>query len=531
MGGETATMRLTLLCLSCWLWWIGAVAARPLSFPYREAGLTPQQAAAHLLQRFSFGPTPGQVDMLVREGLETWVEEQLRIPAQEAELEALLALAPEESQQNRLGQRKLLRAVHAQGQLREVMSDFWFNHFNVSLTDDDCRRFVASYESQAIRPHCMGPFLNLLQATAHHPAMLYYLDNAYSTWEERYEPADRSHDPFHYGNKKPQKRAQTVSTPVKRGLNENYAREVLELHTLGVDGGYRQQDVTELARILTGWSVEKNAFVFRPEMHDPNPKKFLYQKIQPNGQAEGEKVLEQLALHSSTARYISRKLAVRFVSDHPPQSLLLRLTRAWSSSRGDTRALLIAILESPEFWSREALGAKIKSPFELQASSLRIVGARLEAKSLNAPQMLESMGQEIYCCRPPTGWPDKADTWLTPGTLVQRLSFAHQLANGQLGGVQVDLSRLRPNKPMASAAQALQAYAATLLPGRDNQGTVKLLQEAALDPSYSQTVIATSRAKGSKIPKPNPKSGFEFTPAAEMNIVGLLLGCPEFQRR
>ena len=525
-------MRTILLWLSCWLILSWAALARPLSFPYREAGLTPEEAAAHLLSRFSFGPTPGQVDSVVRTGLEAWMEGQLAASTAEPEVDSLLALAPEESQENRLGQRKLLRAVHAKGQLREVMSDFWFNHFNVSLTDDDCRRFVASYESRAIRPNCLGSFRSLLLATAHHPAMLYYLDNAYSTWEDRYVVVDRSYDPFHYGNKKPRpKPGNSISNPSRRGLNENYAREVLELHTLGVDGGYRQTDVTELARILTGWSVEKDAFVFKPDVHDPNPKKFLYQTIQPNGQAEGEKVLEQLAVHSSTARFVTRKLAVRFVSDNPPKSLLDRLQRAYAGSRGETRTLLITLVESPEFWSRENVGAKIKSPFELQASALRILGARLDAKSLGAQGMLASMGQEIYCCRPPTGWPDKADTWLTPGTLVQRLSFAHQLAAGQVGGVKVELASLRPNKPMGSAAQALQAYATTLLPGRDNQNTLKLLQDAASDPSYSQAVIATSRSKGSKIPKPNPKAGFEFTPEAEVNIVGLLLGCPEFQRR
>lgn len=519
-----------LLCF--WVWLAALAWARPLSFPYREAGLSPQEAAAHLLQRFSFGPTPGQVEEVAREGLESWFEAQLAGEIKEPELEAMLAAIPEESNEFRLGQRKLIRAVHARAQLKEVMSDFWFNHFNVSLTDDDCRRFVARYESQAIRPYALGSFSQLLLATAHHPAMLYYLDNAYSTWEDRFDPPDRSYDPFHYGNRRPTQkpRGLPVSNPNRRGLNENYAREVLELHTMGVDGGYRQQDVTELARILTGWSVDKELFFFRPESHDPNPKKFLFQKIEPAGQSEGEKVLENLAQHPSTFRFLSRKLAIRFVSDRPPQSLIDRMQRTFATRRGDVKALLTTMVESPEFWNRDHLGSKIKSPLELQASSLRALGARLEAKA-SVHQLLDGMGQELYRCRPPTGWPDKPDTWLTPGTLVQRLSFAHQLASGQLGGVSFELQTIRPDRPLKTPREALVAYATTLLPGRDIQPTVKLLEEAAADPSYSQTVIDSSRNRGKKLPKPNPKAGFEFNRQAEINIVGLLLGCPEFQRR
>lgn len=511
------------LCLA------GAALARPLHFPYAEAGLTPTEAAAHLLRRFSFGPRPSEVEGLAQAGLENWVVEQLSEPRSEPELEALLSQLPELSQEHRLGQRKLLRAVHSRYQVREVMSDFWFNHFNVSLTDDDCRQYVAAYERQAIRPNCLGSFRSLLVATAHHPAMLYYLDNAYSIWDGRHEIADRSHDPFNYTGRKPLKAAVPMANG-RRGLNENYARELLELHTLGVDGGYRQQDVTELARVLTGWSVDRGLFLFRPEMHDPNPKKLLYQKIAPEGQQEGEKVLLHLAEHTSTARFITRKLAVRFVSDQPSRALLDRLNRAFLSSRGETRAVLECLLESPEFWSRDAVGAKIKSPFELQASSLRILGARLDAGA-GLTSELAGMGQEIYCCRPPTGWPDKPDTWLTPGTLVKRLSFAHQLAANAYPGVKFELAQIRPNQPMSNANQALQAYAATLLPGRPVDDTVRLLGEAARDPNYRRTVIEASRAKGSSIPRPKPKASFEFTPEAEVNMVGLLLGCPEFQRR
>jgi len=221
---------------------------------------------------------------------------------------------------------------------------------------------------------------------------------------------------------------------------------------------------------------------------------------------------------------------VRFVSDQPPKVLLDRLNRKFLSSRGDTRQLLECLVESPEFWSREAIGAKIKSPFELEASSIRILGGELSPENGVAP-LLGEMGQEVYACRPPTGWPDKPETWLTPGTLVQRLSFAHRLAEGNFNGLKLDLSKIRPDQPMKTAPAALQAYAARLLPGRPSQDTVKLLQDAASDPSYRQAVLESSRQRHKSIPKPNPKANFEFTHQAEVNIVGLLLGCPEFQRR
>ncbi|MFN8613385.1 MAG: DUF1800 domain-containing protein [Vulcanimicrobiota bacterium] len=511
---------LILWLLSAWAW------ARPLNFPYRDAGLSPQEAAAHLLNRFSYGPTPGQVEELAQVGLESWFEQQLRAPDSPDPADF-----PTLSQEAYLlGQRKLWRAVNSRWQVREVMTDFWFNHFNVSTTDDDCRKYVAAYEREAIAPHALGSFHRLLAASAHHPAMLYYLDNAYSSWEDSQASADHSYDPLHYGNKKPAN-FKPKTNPNRRGLNENYARELLELHTLGVDGGYRQQDVTELARILTGWTVEQDVFVFRADRHDPDSKRFLYQTVAGAGRDEGEKILEQLALHPSTARFISRKLAVRFVSDQPPKSLLERLNRKFLSSRGDTRQLLEALVESPEFWNREVIGAKIKSPFELEASSIRILGGQLEPTN-GVAGLLTGMGQELYACRPPTGWPDKPETWLTPGTLVQRLSFAHLLAEGHLSGLKIDLSRIRPEQSLKTAPAALQAYASRLLPGRDSQPTVELLKEAASDPGYRLAVLNTSRRPGQKsVPKPNPKANFEFTPTAEINIVGLLLGCPEFQRR
>lgn len=495
---------------------VGQVTARPLRFPYQEAGLTPQQAAAHLLGRFSYGPLPGQVEEVARQGLESWVDGQWSTPPDSTSV----------SDSNGLAESKLRRAVTNPAQLHEVMVDFWFNHFNVSMTDDDCRRFVADYETRAIRPHALGSFLDLLRATSHHPAMLYYLDNAYSTWEPQ-DLIEVTKDPMHYAGIRPK----YAPRPGARGLNENYARELLELHTLGVDGGYRQSDVTQLARILTGWTVEGQTgrFQFQLERHDPDKKRFLYQDIAPSGQQEGEMVLRQLALHDSTARHLARKLAIRFVSDQPPEALVERLRRSFVRHQGSTRAVLEDLLESPEFWAPSALAAKIKSPLELEASALRILGAR-PGEALRWQQQLAGMGQELYHCRPPTGWPDKAETWLSEGTLVQRLAFCHELAQ------QSDLSSLRaqlhlPQAAPSDAESALKAYASALLPGRETTQTVTLLLEAAKDPSYSRQVVASSRKRVKKVPGPHPQGEFQFTPEAEANIVGLLLGCPEFQRR
>jgi uncharacterized protein (DUF1800 family) len=488
------------------------VQAAPLEFPYREAGLTPEQASAHLLNRLTYGPRPGQVEAVASQGLEEWWQEQLRQPAVPLRNDRQLV------------EDKLRRAVVAPDQVREVMCEFWFNHFNVSLTDDDCARYVPSYEAVAIYPNALGNMEQLLKATSHHPAMLYYLDNAYSQWSvySNQTKVDRSQDPFGYHGRKP--KMVPVEPSNRQGLNENYARELLELHTLGVDGGYRQADVTELARILTGWTVEKETFLFRPEAHDPGAKRFLYTRVEAAGQLEGEKVLLLLAQHSSTARHLARKFAVRFLCDQPPKPLVDRLTRAYLRSRGETRALLEALLTSREFWEPQYIAAKIKSPLELQASAWRTLGS----ESVPWRGSLAAMGQDLYHCRPPTGWPDRAETWLTPGNLVKRLAFAHEVAQ------QGDLSKLIPTRSgqgFPDAAAALRAYAQSILPGRDVEPTVALLLEAAKDPAYGKAVIASSKGSATKVPRPKPNQSFHFDRATQVNLVGLLLGCPEFQRR
>lgn len=505
---------------------------KPLHLPYREAGLSPQEAAAHLLNRFAYGPRPGEVEAVVRQGLESWVEVQLSGRVGNTACDILVSKVPGDSE--RLAQRKVLRSTLSERQMEEVLSEFWFNHFNVSLTDGDCRTHVADYEENAIRPNVLRRFRVLLGATAHHPAMLYYLDNAYSRWDRETQPATPLEDPFNYQRRPQLAPPRPPTAPNKKGLNENYARELLELHTLGVDGGYRQEDVTEVARVFTGWSVarakdEKARFEFRDKLHDPTPKRFLFQTLAPAGENEGEKVLDMLASHPSTARFLSRKLAVRFVCDQPPPALVERLSRTFLRSQGDLRATVECLLESPEFWSREHLRSKVKSPLELQASSLRILGARLDER-VQLQGSLASMGQELYHCRPPTGWPDRPETWLTPGNLVQRMGFAHRLAEGELQ-VKFSLENLRPARPPRNLKQALKHYAETILPGRQVDPVVRLLLAPAADPAYGKSVVQASKKGSSHIPRPQSRGRFEFTPATQRNLIGLLLGCPEFQRR
>lgn len=527
-------MRIWLCLWLCLLVGAPVGAREELYFPYREAGLSREEAAAHLLSRFSFGPRPGEVDEVARQGPEAWFEAQLEGGLASPDLASGLLAVPEQSNEWTLRSRKLLRAVYDENQLREVLTDFWFNHFNVSLTDDDCRPYVAAYEREAIRPYVLGSFRQMLGATAHHPCMLYYLDNAYSQANSQAQGEVISNkDPLGYATRRGQLRptVKPLEPNQKKGLNENYARELMELHTLGVDGGYRQRDVTEVARVLTGWTVEKKVFVFRSEWHDSAPKKVMGSTVHGTGVEEGEKLLDLLAMHPSTARFLCRKLAVRFVSDNPPRSLTSKMERVYLGSGGDLRKTLVAMVSAPEFWDKAALKAKVKSPFELAASALRILGADLEPRN-GVVGLLDPMGQELYACRPPTGFPDRADYWINTGNLLNRMNFCLQLASGQVAGVKVDLERLRPSKPPRTVEEALRAYAHCVLPGRDVGDTVEKLLPAALDPSFATRLSEAARARRTL---PSAQAGertrVELTPASRASVVGILLGSPEFQRR
>ncbi|MFN7995540.1 MAG: DUF1800 domain-containing protein [Bryobacteraceae bacterium] len=317
-----------------------------------------------------------------------------------------------------LSDAKLYRAVYSERQLEEVLVDFWYNHFNVFFDKGMDRYLVTSYERDAIRPNVLRKFEDLLRATAQSPAMLFYLDNWQSAGADSIAGKGRN-----------------------RGLNENYGRELLELHTLGVDGGYTQKDVTEVARCFTGWTIRQPRraaeFEFNPRMHDYGPKTVLGATIPAGGGIEdGYKVLHLLAQHPATARFISRKLAMRFVSDEPPESLVDRMAKVFLKKDGDIPAVLAALFNSPEFWSQTAYRAKVKSPFDFVTSAIRAVDADVDF-GFGLTNQLMKMGQPLYRKSEPTGYPETGREWANSAGLMARMNFAVALAANKIPGVRV----------------------------------------------------------------------------------------------
>jgi uncharacterized protein (DUF1800 family) len=340
---------------------------------------------------------------------------------------------------------KILRATYSERQLEEVLTDFWFNHFNVDARKGPERYMLTEYERDAIRPHVLGQFRDLLGATAKSPAMLFYLDNWMSTAPDRSQPARAM-------------RRSSIGPRNRAGLNENYGRELLELHTLGVDGGYTQKDVTEVARAFTGWTIDTprlgGGFRFAPVLHDDGEKIVLGHRIRAGGgERDGEEVLDILASHPSTARFVSTKLARRFVSDTPPSALIDRMAETFRRTGGDLRAVMTVLLTSPEFTAPASLHAKVKTPFEFVISSLRATGADV-ADATPLVRTLQQLGMPLYQCQPPTGYKDDGDSWVTTGSLVNRMNFALAMGGGRLPGVSVPqptaLTAVLP--PGASAA-------------------------------------------------------------------------------
>jgi uncharacterized protein (DUF1800 family) len=445
----------------------------------------PQPAAAedvviiHALNRLGYGPRPGDVEKVRAMGLERWTLQQLhpdRIPdpalatrlaslrtirlstgellerydiPREAKREiaakrAAMENASEEDMRaarrefmqkyrsqmdgtpqevvQELQSAKILRAVYSERQLDEVLVDFWLNHFNVFAGKGPVKFMVGEYEREVIRPHAWGKFEDLLRATAESPAMLFYLDN----WLSADPNAVR-------GRFRGQGR--------QRGLNENYAREIMELHTLGVDGGYTQKDVTEVARCFTGWTMRNPRgaprFVFNERIHDRGEKHVLGHRIKGGGKNEGDDVIHLLATHPSTARFISYKLARRFVADEPPPALVDRAAATFRKTNGDVRAVVKTIVTSPEFTSPAARAAKIKTPLEFVVSAVRASGAEVDdARGL--AQRLATMGMPLYQQQPPTGYKDTADAWVSTSGLLARLNLALDLTRGKVRGVAVD---------------------------------------------------------------------------------------------
>ncbi len=331
-------------------------------------------------------------------------------------------VAPLRAVVTELTEAKIYRAVLSERQLEEVLTDFWFNHFNVFLEKGADRWLTTSYEREAIRPFVLGKFEDMLKATAQHPAMLFYLDN----WQSVSET---------FGKR----------LPKARGLNENYARELMELHTLGVDGGYTQKDVQEVARCFTGWTIDQPLrgakFRFAPRAHDNGEKLVLGQKIPAGGGMEdGLRVIHILARHPNTARFISRKLAQRFVADEPPAALVERMAQTFLKSDGDLKAVMKTLVFSNEFSSEGAYRAKMKSPLEMVAGALRASEARL-SNAMPIAQALEKMGQPLYRKQEPTGYSNNGEEWVNSAALLARMNFALALSENKVRGVEIDRER------------------------------------------------------------------------------------------
>ncbi len=431
--------------------------------------------------------------------------------------ETLMSLRnPERVVIGELMQAKLLRAIYSERQLDEVMADFWFNHFNVFINKGNDRILVTSYERDAIRSHSLGKFEDLLVATAQSPAMMFYLDNWLSVGPDSdvgLGIAPRSQKKGR--DRRAQNRPSKGKAKLASGLNENYGRELMELHTLSVNGGYSQKDVTEVAKVFTGWTIEQpkkgGGFRFEPRMHEPGDKTVLGHKIKENGDKEGLEVLHMLARHPKTARFISQKLAMRFVSDAPPAALVDRMTQTFLKKHGDIREVLRTMFSSSEFWAPEAYRAKVKTPLEFVVSAVRASGAQVDdARALVAT--LNTMGMPPYGMQPPTGYSMKADAWVNSSALLGRMNFALGLAAGKVRGVSVDNAQLASGA--SDAQQALLALENSLLAGDVSKQTHETISKQLDDPQISQRRLDDASRP------PNVAA-----------ITGLILGSPEFQRR
>ena len=415
----------------------------------KQDGATADAAGADAQQP----PARAQMlDLMNDAGVTPEERRALRQGTQQQRAEALASLPPEVQRRfevlNARGQvadrdlveGKLLRTIYSNRQLEEVLTDFWYNHFNVYLNKGADRSLVTSYERDAIRPHVLGQFEDLLIATAESPAMLFYLDN----WQSVGPDA---------GARPGQKRRQ--------GLNENYGRELMELHTLGVDGGYTQKDVTEVARCFTGWTIVQpqrgGAFVFNPRMHDRGEKHVLGMTIPAGGGVgDGMKVLHLLAHHPSTAHFISRSLAIRFVSDNPPPALVEKMAQTFLSTDGDLRAVMRTMIDAPEFWDAGNFRSKVKSPLEMLVSAVRAVQGEVMT-ALPMANLMNQLGQPLYRKQEPTGYSNISAEWMNSASLLARMNFANSLAENKVAGVRVDEAQFERGSDSIECAILLTA--------------------------------------------------------------------------
>lgn len=624
-----------------------------LSFPYKKAGLSDRQAALHLLNRFTYGAKSEDIDLVLKTGLEKWFQQQLTGKLADDSLKQMLAIydginlsnqqvtniypkgaqvlrraikdsyinkdsvnkADQKEYRNQLKiymddkglkpqqelfrqfiNQKILRATYTNNQLQEVLTDFWFNHFNVSITKNDCAMFIPAYERDVIRPNVFGKFENLVLATAKSPAMLYYLDNFSSagtntSLEEQPKRNNAMLNQTVNDNMKAAALKKIQQNKKNQGLNENYAREVMELHTLGVDGGYTQQDVTQAAKVLTGWTVfpmdedgaggamkkmiekvgeskleergfvHQGDFLFAANRHDTGEKVVLGKRFAANGgYEEGVQLLTMLATNPSTAKFITKKLAIRFVSDNPPQSLLDKMSKTFLDKGGDIKLVLMTMVNSPEFWSKEALREKTKSPFELAISAVRTLDANI-SQPYQLYNWITKMGQKMYYYQAPTGFPDKGQYWINTGALLNRMNFGLALAAQKIPGVRINLAALNNNHEPESPEAALVTYSKIIMPERDLSETLKRLTPMLSDPdlinkvdkaaskatvpSASSTMMNAEENRmmsdDQMMVKPKDPKGKQAINKAKQGsfgnnsmlaqVVGVIIGSPEFQRR
>jgi len=513
---------------------LSAYAAAPI--PTDDASIV------HALCRLGFGPRPGDVERVRSMGLTTWIERQLdasriddaateqalaplgtltmsiaalqkeypRPPAREKSADPQMApramydRPPPEKRPIRivaeLQAARLVRAIESERQLQEVMVDFWFNHFNVHAAKGEVKWYVTAYERDVIRPNALGRFGDLLRGTARHPAMLFYLDNWLST-----RPDFTVRSGPNRGN--------------RAGLNENYARELMELHTLGVDGGYTQKDVTEVARAFTGWTIDRPRdaahFAFRPARHDGGDKTVLGLRLAAGGgQDDGERVLTLLLRHPATAKHVATKLVRRFVADEPPPALVERVAASFRATHGDVKAMLRTIVASPEFWASDARRAKIKKPFEYVASAVRALGGHVDARAAaRLARSVAEMGEPLYGAQPPTGYPDRAEAWVNAGALLARMNFALALTQRRLPGVTLDLAPLAAERTAPDTA--LDRVLVALLHNDVTAQTRAVLTAQLADPEIRRQTPDDRGPADTDLEK----------------LTALVLGSPEFQRR
>ena len=501
--------------------------------------------AVHLLNRMAFGPRPGDIAHVQDVGIGGWLEEQLN-PARISDTAEQAALAPHlvalrdptdlfeaygprrpaqlDSAQRRRMQEEdrdlaqhvmmsaLARHVAGDRQLLEVMTDFWTNHFNIYMPKDADRFLTADFVEKAIRPNALGRFEDLLVATAEHPAMLVYLDNAESVAPGSRPPAPGRNAvlrPRGFGRPGPALFAPAAaSVRAPNGINENYARELLELHTLGVDGGYTQQDVIEVARIFTGWGISRPramgpgrfAFEYHAWAHDDGPKEVLGVRYH-GGMKEGLRLLHALAESPATARHISHQLCARFVADDPPDGCVDAAVAAWQGTHGDIRAVLRAIVASPDFWSPAARDGRFKTPLEFIASAVRVLGAQPDT-TVRLVHALQQLGEAPFMRLTPDGYPEASADWMNSGAILTRMNLALALASGRLPGIAVDLDALIPATS-------------------DYDALVRRVRAVILGGQASDHTTSTIRRQIDDLP--NPVN-------ARAMAIALALGSPDFQK-